>query len=340
VRSFASDNNAGAHPDVLDALGAANVDHAPAYGADEWTERAERCLRAEFGEQARGFPVWGGTAANVLAIRSTCRAWEGVACSDVAHIQVHEAGAPERIAGVKLYPLPAPDGKLRAQQLDPLLAGSGDEHAVQLRLVSLTQATELGSSYTPVELRALCDHAHELGLLVHLDGARLANAAAHFDLPLRALTTDVGVDVLSFGATKLGAFGAEAVVFLREDLGVDFAFLRKQTGQLASKMRFVSAQLVALFTDELWLRLAAHANAMASRLAAGARMVEGVQITQPVESNQVFATLPAHAIEPLQASFPFYVWDASRAEVRWVCSWDTRPEDVDDLVAALRLASG
>jgi len=177
-------------------------------------------------------------------------------------------------------------------------------------------------------------------LLVHLDGARLANAAAHFDLPLRALTTDVGVDVLSFGATKLGAFGAEAVVFLREDLGVDFAFLRKQTGQLASKMRFVSAQLVALFTDELWLRLAAHANAMASRLAAGARMVEGVQITQPVESNQVFATLPAHAIEPLQASFPFYVWDASRAEVRWVCSWDTRPEDVDDLVAALRLASG
>jgi len=340
VRSFASDNNAGAHPDVLDALAAANVDHAPAYGADEWTEQAERCLRAEFGDHARGFPVWGGTAANVLAIRSTCRAWEGVACSEVAHIHVHEAGAPERIAGAKLFPLPAAEGKLRPQQLDPLLAALGDEHAVQLRLVSLTQATELGSSYTPGELRALCDHAHELGLLVHLDGARLANAAAHFDLPLRALTTDVGVDVLSFGATKLGALGAEAVVFLREDLAVDFVFLRKQTGQLASKMRFVSAQLVALFTDQLWLRLATHANAMASRLAAAARTVEGVRITQPVQSNQVFATLPAHAIEPLQASFPFYVWDASRAEVRWVCSWDTLPQEVDDLVAALRVATG
>lgn len=339
MRSFASDNNAGAHPDVLEALAGANVDHAPAYGDDPWTEQAERCLRTEFGEQARAFPVWGGTAANVLAIRATCRAWEGVACSEMAHIHVHEAGAPERIAGVKLFPLAAPQGKLRPQQLDPLLAALGDEHAVQLRLVSLTQATELGTSYTPDELRALCDHAHELGLLVHLDGARLANAAAHLDLPLRALTTDAGVDLLSFGATKLGALGAEAVVFLREGLATDFAFLRKQTGQLASKMRFVSAQLVALFTDELWLRLAAHANAMASRLAAAAGTIEGVRITQPVESNQVFATLPPNVIAPLQASFPFYVWDASRAEVRWVCSWDTLPAEVDELVAALRAAA-
>jgi threonine aldolase len=219
-----------------------------------------------------------------------------------------------------------------------LLTAKGDEHAVQLRLVSLTQATELGTAYTPQELRAICDHAHELGLVVHLDGARLANAAAHLELPLRALSADVGVDVLSFGATKLGALGAEAVIFLREDLATDFEYLRKQTTQLASKMRFVSAQLAALFTDGLWLRLASQANAMAARLAAGAAEIAGVQVTQAVQSNQVFATLPAHAIEPLQASFPFHVWDRERGEVRLVCSWDTRSEEVDALLATLAAA--
>jgi len=340
VRSFASDNNAGVHPEVLAAIAAANVDHAPAYGADEWTEHAVQCFRTELGEHVRAFPVWSGTAANVLAIRAACRPWEGVACTAVAHINVHEAGAPERIAGVKLFPLPAADGKLRAEQIDPLLAVKGDEHAVQLRLVSLTQASELGTSYAPPELRAICDHAHELGLLVHVDGARLANAAAHLELPLRALTTDVGVDVVSFGATKLGALGAEAVIFLREDLATDFEYLRKQTTQLASKMRFVSAQLAALFSDGLWLRLASQANAMATRLAAGAAALPGVQITQAVESNQVFAMLPSHAIVPLQASFPFHVWDQGRGEVRWVCSWDTQSEEVDALVAALAAAIG
>jgi threonine aldolase len=340
MRSFASDNNAGAHPEVLAAMAAANADHAPAYGEDGWTRRAEECFRAAFGEQARAFPVWGGTAANVLAIRATCRAWEGVACCATAHINVHEAGAPERLAGVKLLTLPAPDGKLRPEQLDALLAARGDEHAVQLRLVSLTQATELGSSYSQSELRALCDRAHELDLLVHVDGARLANAAAHHELPLRSLTTDVGVDVLSFGATKLGAVGAEAVVFLREELAGDFAFLRKQTGQLASKMRFVSAQLVALLTGDLWLALASHANAMAARLAGAAGEIPGVSITQPVQANQVFAALPAHVIEPLQAQIPFHVWSRERCEVRWVCSWDTKPAEVDALVAALaRLAA-
>ena len=335
VRSFASDNHAGAAPEILAAIAEANEGHAPAYGADSWTERAERCFRDAFGEQARAFPVWGGTAANVLSIRASCRAWEGVACSEVAHIDVNEAGAPERIAGVKLFPLPAPNGKLRPEQLEPLTVSAGDEHAVQLRLVSVTQASELGTSYSPAELGELCERAHDLDLLVHLDGARLGNAAAHLGVPLRALTTDVGVDVISFGGTKLGAVGAEAVVFLREELAADFRFLRKQTAQLASKQRFVSAQLAALLTDELWLRLATHANAMASRLASGAGAVPGVRITHAVESNQVFATLPPRALAPLQARWPFYVWDRARAEVRWVCSWDTRAEEVDELIAAL-----
>lgn len=335
MRSFASDNNAGATPEILAAIAQANEDHAPAYGADQWTARAEQCFRDAFGKQARAFPVWGGTAANVLSIRASCRAWEAVACSAVAHITVNEAGAPERIAGVKLFPLPAPEGKLHPEQLEPLTVSAGDEHAVQLRLVSVTQASELGTAYTPAELRELCGRAHELGLLVHLDGARLGNAAAHLGVSLRALTTDVGVDVLSFGGTKLGAIGAEAVVFLREELAGDFRFLRKQTTQLASKMRFVSAQLAALLTDELWLRLATHANAMATRLAAGAGAVPGVTITQAVQSNQVFATLPPQALAPLQARWPFYVWDRARTEVRWVCSWDTRPEEVDELIAAL-----
>lgn len=338
MRSFASDNHAGAPPEVMAALAAANVDHAPAYGEDPWTESAERCFREAFGEQARAFPVWSGTAANVLALRAVCRPWEGVLCTRHAHIHVDECGAPERIAGVKLYPLDSADAKLRPEQIDPLLARAGNQHAVQLRVVSLTQASELGTSYTPAELRALCDHAHERGLLVHLDGARLANAAAFLGVPLRALTTDAGVDVLSFGATKLGALGAEAVVFLREGLAPDFVYLRKQTGQLASKMRFVAAQLAALLTDDLWLRLAEHSNAMAARLAAGAAAVPGVTITQAVESNHVFATLPRAAIAQLQSQWPFYVWDEGRDEVRWLCSWDTTSAEVDAFVAALAAA--
>jgi threonine aldolase len=262
-----------------------------------------------------------------------------VACTSVAHIHVHECGAPERIAGVKLYPLPTPDGKLRPEQIDPLLAGAGDEHAVQMRLVSLTQATELGTVYSIEELRAITDHAHDLGLLVHLDGARLANAAASLGVPLRALTSDVGVDVVSFGGTKVGALGAEAVVLLREDIAPDFQYLRMQTGQLASKMRFIAAQFVALFSDDLLLRLAGHSNEMATRLAAGVGALEHVTITQPVQSNHVLAKLPKQAIEPLQAQWPFYVWDAAAGEVRWVCAWDTTPAEVDAFIAAIAAAN-
>jgi threonine aldolase len=338
VRSFGSDNHSGVPAEILAALAAANVDHAPSYGEDEWTARAEQCFRDQLGEQARAFLVFNGTAANVLALRAACQPWEGVICTANAHIHVHEAGAPERIAGVKLHPLASADGKLRPEQIDPLLHGAGDEHAVQMRLVSLTQATELGTVYTLAELRALTDHAHELGLLVHLDGARLANAAAALGVPLRALTTDSGIDLLSFGGTKLGLLGAEAVVLLRPELAPDFRYLRMQTGQLASKGRFLAAQFLALFEDDLWLSLARHANAMAARLGDGVRGLDGVTLTQPVESNAVFATLPRAAIAPLQAQWPFYVWDEPTCEVRWLCSWDTKAEEVDAFVAAIAAA--
>jgi len=332
LRSFASDNHAGVPPEVLAAIAEANVDHAVAYGEDPWTARAAQCFREVLGEQAEPFLVFTGTAANVMALRAACRSWEGVICAETAHMNTSEGGAPERIAGVKLRTVPTPDGKLRPEQIDPLLLGIGDAHSIRMRLVSLTQATELGTVYTVAELRALSDHAHERGLLVHLDGARLANAAASLGVPLRALSTDAGIDLVSFGGTKVGLLGAEAVVALRPELAPDMQFLRMQGGQLASKSRFLAAQFIALFEDDL---LARNANAMAARLADGVRGVGGVEIVQPVQSNAVFARLPRSAIAPLQAQWPFYVWDDPGDVVRWVCSWDTTPEEVDVFVGAI-----
>ena len=338
MRSFASDNHAGVPAEVLAAIAAANLDHAPAYGADEWTSRAERCFRDHLGEEARAFLVFNGTAANVLALRATCRPWEGVICAESAHINLDECGAPERIAGVKLLTARAPDGKLTPDLLDRAIVGVGDEHTVQARLLSLTQSTELGTCYSPAELRALSDDAHARGLLVHVDGARLGNAAASLGVPLRAITADAGIDVLSFGGTKLGLLAAEAVVFLRPELAEDFRYLRKQTLSLASKGRFLAAQFIALFEDDLWLRLASHANAMAGRLADGLSALEQVRITQEVQANAVFAKLPAAAISRVQERWPFYVWDERAGEVRWMCSWDTTPADVDGLLEDIRAA--
>ena len=335
LRSFASDNHAGVPPEVLAAIAEANVDHAVAYGEDPWTARAAQCFREVLGEQAEPFLVFTGTAANVMALRAACRSWEGVICAETAHMNTSEGGAPERIAGVKLRTAPTSDGKLRPEQIDPLLLGIGDAHSVRMRLVSLTQATELGTVYTVAELRALSDHAHERGLLVHLDGARLANAAAALGVPLRALSTDAGIDLVSFGGTKVGLLGAEAVVALRPELALDMQFLRMQGGQLASKSRFLASQFIAFFEDDLWLRLARNANAMAARLADGVRGVGGVEIVQPVHSNAVFARLPRPAIAPLQARWPFHVWDEPNDVVRWVCCWDTTAEDVDAFAAAI-----
>jgi len=339
---FASDNHAGAHPEVIEALARANGGHADSYGADAWTARAEELFRRHFGAEARAFAVFNGTAANVLSIDALTGAGDAVICAESAHLNVDECGAPERIAGVKLLTVATEHGKLAPADLGRWDARRGDEHHVQPKVVSITQATELGTVYTLEETQAIADAAHERGMLVHLDGARLANAAASLGAPLAGLTTDAGIDVVSFGGTKNGLLLGDAVVFLNAELAAGFEFTRKQGMQLASKMRFISAQFEALLDGDLWLRNATHANAMAARLAAAVSEVDGVEITQPVEANGVFARLPRPAtdrlLNDLPGEHPFYIWDEATNEARWMCSWDTSEPDVDAFAAAIREA--
>jgi threonine aldolase len=325
---------------VLEALAAANCGHAFGYGHDDRTRAVQELFAEHFGDGARAFVVFNGTAANVLSLRAACRRWEAVICADTSHLNVDECGAPESIAGVKLLTVSTEHGKLTPELVESRIERRGDEHAVQPRVVSISQCTELGTIYTQAEIHALAEHAHAHQLVLHMDGARLSNAAAALELPLRELSTEAGVDILSFGGTKNGLLGAEAVVFPKPDLAEGFEFVRKQSLQLASKMRFLAAQLEALLTDELWLRSARRANAMAERLAGSVREIPGLTITQPVETNAVFATLPASAIAALQERFAFYVWNERRAEVRWMCSWDTTEDDVDAFAQAVREAVG
>ena len=339
MNGFGSDNHAGAHPEVLAALADASAGHAAAYGADPWTARAEQLLREQFGEQAVSFLVFNGSAANVLCLRALCRPWESVICTSQAHINVDEGGAPERIAGVKLQPVPTHDAKLTPEHVEWQLGRVGDEHAVQPRVVSITQSTELGTRYSRYEIHALAEFAHSRGLLLHVDGARLANAAAALELPLRAITTDVGVDAVSFGGTKNGLVLGEAVVFCDPAHAEGFAYLRKQTLQLASKGRFLAAQFIALLEDDLWQRSAAHANAMAARLGDALLGVPGVRLTQPVQANGVFALLPPGTTAQLQRDWGFYTWDDATGEVRLMCAWDTTVEEVDAFVADVARAS-
>jgi threonine aldolase len=336
---FASDNHAGAHPAVLEAIAAANTGHAGSYGADDHTARLDELWRRHFGADARGFPVFNGTGANLAAIDALTGPHQGVICTATAHMNVDECGAPERLTGTKLLTVATEHGRLGADDIRRWEGSRGDEHQVQPTLVSITQASELGTVYTPDETRALADAAHDLGMYLHVDGARLANAAASLDASLAELTTDAGVDAVSFGGTKNGLVLGEAVVFTRSELAEGFLFTRKQLGQLASKMRFISAQLEALLDGELWLDNARHANAMAARLAGAVEAIDGVEVTHPVEANGVFARLPRAAIDRLLAELPgnppFYVWDHAAGEVRWMCSWDTSPEEVDEFAAAI-----
>jgi threonine aldolase len=336
ARGFASDNAAGVHPAVLEAITAANGGHVFGYGHDTHTGRVEVHLRDQFGAGARAFLVWGGTAANVLSLRACCRPWEAAICASSAHLNVDEAGAPEAIAGIKLLSAPGSHGKLDRASVERLIVRLGDEHAVQPRIVSISQATELGTVYAPAEIAALAELAHARGLLLHMDGARLCNAAAALGSTLAEASSTAGVDVLSFGGTKNGLLGAEAVVFMREELAHGFQYLRKQSLQLPSKMRFLAAQFEALLHDELWRSLASHANAMAARLAEAIGEIAGVEIRHPVQSNAVFATLPLTAIAALQEQFDFYVWDERRGEVRFMCAWDTTAADVERLGEAVR----
>lgn len=345
LRGFASDNYSGVHPEVLDALAAANGGHQSAYGSDAFTARLQEVVREHFGEDASAFPVFNGTGANVLALQALLPRWGAVVSAKTAHINVDEGGAPERVGGIKLLTVPTPDGKLTPELIDLEAWGWGDEHRAQPLAVSITQSTELGTLYTADEIRAIADHVHERGMLLHMDGARLANAAVALDAPLRAFTTDAGVDILSLGGTKNGAMGAEAVVVLsaragEQRVGEALVYLRKLNMQLASKMRFISAQLVALYDGDLWRRNAEHANAMAARLRAAVEDVPGVSFAYPTQSNGVFARLPEGVADRVRESFFFYDWDRGALEVRWMCTWDTTEDDVDALARAVREAAG
>lgn len=340
-RGFASDNYSGVHPEVLDALAAANGGHQVSYGDDVYTARLQDVAARHFGEGATAWPVFNGTGANVVALTSMLPRWGAVICAKTAHIHADEGGAPEKVAGIKLLTIPTPDGKLTPELIDTEAWGWGDEHRAQPKVVSLTQSSELGTVYTPSEVRAITDHAHSLGMTVYLDGARLSNAAASLDVPLRAFTTDAGVDVVSFGGTKNGALAAEMVVVLNPEASEGLRYLRKNQMQLASKMRFVSAQLLALLDGDLHLRNARQANAMARLLRGGieaglaAGTMSGIAFTQATQANAVFASLPQASIERLRERFHFYDWDASISEVRWVCSFDTTPADVEAFLEAL-----
>jgi len=333
TRGFASDNASGVHPDVMAAIAGANLGHVHAYGDDPWTREATGAIRAAFGEQAEVFFVFNGTGANCTALQALMRPHEYVICPASAHINVDECGAPARFTGGTLAPVPTPDGKLTPALVEGAITGVGFEHHSQPRVVSITQATEYGTVYRPDELAALAATARAHGLRVHLDGARLANAAAALGVSLGEACA--GADVVSFGGTKNGAMLAEAVVFLDPALAEGFKYVRKQSAQLSSKMRFVAAQFTALLADDLWRKNASHANGMAAALAEGVRDIPGVRITQAVDANEVFAVLPHDAIERLQAEFDFYAWDERAGEVRWVASWDTTEEDVARFVAAI-----
>jgi threonine aldolase len=335
VRGFASDNYAGVHPEVLAAIALANDGHQIAYGEDDYTAHLQDVFRRHFGDKAEAYPVFNGTGANVVALQSLLPRWGAVVCAESAHIHVDEGGAPEKMGGIKLLTVPTPDGKLTPELLDQQAWGYGDEHRAQPLAVSITQSTELGTLYTADEIRAITEHAHQLGMLVHVDGSRLANAAASLGLPLRAFTTDVGVDVLSFGGTKNGLLFGEVVVVLNPERVRNIKYLRKTSMQLASKMRFVSVQFEALLAGDLYLRNAGHANAMASRLEAAVRQIDGVEVVRPVQANAVFAILPREVSERLQKRYRFYFWNEHTGEVRWMCAYDTTEADIDAFAAAI-----
>lgn len=343
-RGFASDNYAGVHPELFEAMMAVNEGHEKAYGDDFVTGELTKVFKEHFGSSAEVFPVFNGTGANVVALAAVLDRWESVICAETAHINADEGGAPEKMAGIKLWTVPTPEGKLTPELIKPHLFDIGSVHRAQIAAISITQTTELGTLYSVAEVKALAEFAHENNLVLHMDGARLSNAAAALDVSFRAFTTDAGVDLVSFGGTKIGALAAEAVVVLNsERLAKSIPFLRKTSMQLPSKMRFVSVQLMALLDNNLAIRSARHANAMAKALDAGVRELAElsggrVSVPNPTQANAVFPLLPSEIIETLQEKYWFYLWDHRIGQVRWMCAWDTRPEDVQGLLDALRSA--
>ena len=332
TRGFASDNNAGVHPEILDAIARANQGHVVAYGDDPYTRSAIAKFEEHFGTGIEVFFTFNGTGANVLGLQALNRPYHAVLCSDYAHIYTDECGAPEKHVGCKLIPLPHQDGKITVDSVRHAYHGIGDQHHVQARVISITQCTEMGTVYQPKEVEALARFAHDHQMFLHMDGARIANAAVSLGQSLRQATRDLGVDVLSFGGTKNGIMGGEAVIFFDPALGADFLYLRKQGMQLASKMRFIAAQFEALLTGDLWRRSAEHANRMARVLEAEVRKIPGVRVVWKVEANGVFAQIPQNAIEKIKAQFFFYPWIEEECIVRWMCAFDTTEEDIKAFV--------
>ncbi|MBE3101925.1 MAG: low specificity L-threonine aldolase [Firmicutes bacterium] len=335
-RSFASDNNAIVHPKIMEALQRANTGHCLSYGDDDFTAAACEKFKEAFGADTESYFVFNGTGANVTSLASMGASYHAIICAEAAHINVDECGAPERFTGCKLLTLKTDDGKLRPEQIEATLYVLGEQHHSQPRIISIAQSTEVGTVYTIEELRQLTDFAHENKLLVHMDGARIANAAASLGVSLKAMTADVGIDVLSFGGTKNGLMFGEAVVFFNLELAKSYKYIRKQGMQLASKMRYIAVQFEALFTDDLWLKNAKQANAMAALLAKEVSNIPGITITRPVVANGVFVTMPKDTAARLMEKYYFYSVDEEKGEYRWMTSFDTEEEDIQDFVTAIK----
>jgi len=335
-RGFASDNFSGVLPEVMEAIQKVNHGHSMAYGGDQYTASATEKFKHLFGEDIDVYFVFNGTGANVIGLSTLTQSWNSVICPSTAHIQVDECGAPDKFTGCKFIPIEVTDGKLTPELIKTQLHGFGFEHHSQPKVISITQCTELGTVYTPEEVKAICDLAHEHDMYVHMDGARLANAVASLDVDVREITNKAGVDVLSFGGTKNGMMLGEAVIFFNPELSKNTKYVRKQSMQLCSKMKYIACQFEALLTDDLWLKTARHANKMAGLLESEVRNIEAIKITQEVQTNGIWAIIPMDKIEKLQEEYFFWVWDEHAGEVRWLCSFDTTEEDIRGFVALLK----
>jgi len=335
MKSFASDNYSGIHPEILEAIQRANKQHEISYGDDIYTLEAQGLFESIFGKVTVLY-AFNGTGANVISLKCCTLPFQAVICSETAHILADECGAPTQSIGCSLLPLQTPDGKLTPKLIEPLLKRIGNVHNTQPKLISISQSTELGTVYSIDELKTLCHFAHSNGLFVHLDGARISNAVASLGVSLKEATVDCGIDIMSFGGTKNGLMIGEAVLVFNEELVANAPYFQKQTAQLFSKNRFIATQFTALLTNDLWLRMALHSNKMAQLLADEMSKLPGVRITRNVDANAVFAIIPTHTIKPLQSSFPFYVWDEQTHELRWMCSFDTTADEVKDFLKTLR----
>ncbi|MCZ8021682.1 MAG: low specificity L-threonine aldolase [Cyclobacteriaceae bacterium] len=338
MKSFASDNYSGIHPEILQAIIQANEQHVGSYGNDSYTEKAISLFKKEFGAQAEVFFVYNGTGANVSALSALTKSYHSILAPELAHINVDESTAPEKFLGCKIIGIPAADGKLTPQAIEEKIIRINDQHHPQAKVISISQSTEYGTVYTVDEIKAIKALATQYGLYLHMDGARISNAAVALGKSFKEFTSDVGVDVISFGGTKNGLLAGEAVVFLQPNLAQEFKFIRKQSMQLHSKMRFISAQFVAQLENELWKKSATHANAMAKKLEKALLLFPEIKITQSVDANGVFALLPAHIIEKVQAEIFFYVWNDKTNECRFMCSFDTTEEDIETLAKAIKKA--